>query len=658
MTSNPSNAYHRILPRRTWWRRGGWAVALWSLVSGLTLCGLLLIATVLVDAASRHGRLTVPPDEVESFVAFLEETNAPGLPTAPAAGESLVMQNSGLLATAWMHRDQVFYRWLLPLTQRMAFLRDNSTALFAVIVVLTLLSLIHVAALARIRARGMRVAVQVSAHLRELLHRQVLRMGTSDLSDQEQQRPLELFTKEVDQVRDGVYAWVTRSARDGVTFLLLTVMLFVLDWRLALQCSVPVAIAWWIYNRGRERGLERRRLAESKAESELRLLAESLKKARLVRGYGMEDFEHERFETHLQRFTRDVAGGLRRQGWSRAGAVAIAILFVFLSVYLVMARGLTPTSPVAISTALFVLGTFALLAPLADSLWGLPAAYEQINRSGERIFRYLAQIPEVGQAVGAKFQEPVSKSIIFESVDYTRNGREILKNFDLRIPAGTVTALVSLDPLAPKAAGYLLPRFIEPTAGRILFDSEDVAWGTLESIRAETILIGGSDPCFTGTALENITCGDPRYSTQAAIDAAKRAHAHNFIQKLSQGYETALGEHGEQLDAGQAFRLSLARAILRNPAVMIIEEPAATLDDDTKALLDDTYNRIARDCTLIFLPSRLSTVRRCDQVALIHDGRIESLGPHAELVNRSDLYRHWEYVTFNTFRHFEPQPTS
>ncbi|MFG0295326.1 MAG: ABC transporter ATP-binding protein [Maioricimonas sp. JB045] len=658
MTSNPSNAYHRILPRRTWWRRGGWAVALWSLVSGLTLCGLLLIATVLVDATSRHGRLVVPPDEVESFVAFLGETDVPGVPEEPVEGQSVEMQNSGLLATAWVHRNQVFYRWLLPLTQRVAFLRDNSTALFAMVVALAVLALIHVAALARIRTRGMRVAVQVTSHLRELLHRQVLRMGTSDLSEQEQKRPLELFTTEVDQVRNGVYHWVTRSARDGVAFVLLTAMLFILDWRLALQCSVPVAIGWWIYNRGRDRGLTRRRLAESKAESELRMLAESLKKARLVRGYGMEDFEHERFETHLQRFTRDVAGGLQRQGWSQAGAVAIAILFVFLSVYLVMARGMAQTAPITISTALFVLGTFALLAPLADSLWGLPAAYEKIIRSGDKIFRYLSQIPEVGQAVGAKFQEPVSKSIIFESVDYNRSGREILKNFDLRIPSGSVTALVSLDPLAPKAAGYLLPRFIEPTSGRILFDSEDIAWGTLESIRAETILIGGSDPCFTGTAMENITCGDSRYSSQAAIDAAKRAHAHNFIQKLPQGYETALGEHGEQLDEGQAFRLSLARAILRNPAVMIIEEPDATLDDDTKALLDDTYNRLARECTVIFLPSRLSTVRRCDQVALIHDGRVASLGSHAELVSRSDLYRHWEYVTFNTFRHIEPQPTT
>ena len=110
--------------------------------------------------------------------------------------------------------------------------------------------------------------------------------------------------------------------------------------------------------------------------------------------------------------------------------------------------------------------------------------------------------------------------------------------------------------------------------------------------------------------------------------------------------DTQSEETGERLDAGQAFRLGLARAILRKPAVMIIEEPAEPLDEDTKALLDDAYNRIARQRTLIFLPTRLSTVRRCDQVVLIHEGRVAAVGNHDTLVRQSELYRHWEYVHF------------
>ncbi len=112
-----------------------------------------------------------------------------------------------------------------------------------------------------------------------------------------------------------------------------------------------------------------------------------------------------------------------------------------------------------------------------------------------------------------------------------------------------------------------------------------------------------------------------------------------------------LGEHGEQLDAGQAFRLSLARAVLRNPALMIIEEPKAALDDDTKNLLDDCYNRIVVERTVVFLPSRLSTLRRADQIILLNNGRAEATGKYADLVKQSQLYRHWEYISFNEFRH-------
>jgi ATP-binding cassette subfamily B protein len=140
-------------------------------------------------------------------------------------------------------------------------------------------------------------------------------------------------------------------------------------------------------------------------------------------------------------------------------------------------------------------------------------------------------------------------------------------------------------------------------------------------------------------------------------EAAKKTHAHNFILRLQQGYETVLGEHGEQLDAGQAFRLGLARAVSRNPALMIIDEPDDALDADAKSLLDDAYNRITRDRTVLFLPTRLSTLRRADRIVVIHRGRVEAIGPYSHLVKESPLYRHWEYVRFNEFRHeLEPEP--
>jgi ABC-type multidrug transport system fused ATPase/permease subunit len=126
-------------------------------------------------------------------------------------------------------------------------------------------------------------------------------------------------------------------------------------------------------------------------------------------------------------------------------------------------------------------------------------------------------------------------------------------------------------------------------------------------------------------------------------------HAHHFISKLPQGYETWLGEDNVVLDAGQAYRIGLARALARDPALLVIEEPGTALDEDTKSLLGDTYDRLIAGRTVIFLPTRLSTVRRADRVVLVHEGQVAETGRHEDLVRSSDLYRHWEYTRFNAF---------
>ena len=385
----------------------------------------------------------------------------------------------------------------------------------------------------------------------------------------------------------------------------------------------------------------------------LRLLAEGLRKTRIVRGYGMEDFEHEHFQHHLDKFRTNVLHVLNMQHFLRLAVGFLVLVCVAAVVYIVGSKVLQPPeiSNVRFATALLMLAIVAgMPRPLAE-LWQLPELRLRASQAADRIYRYLNQIPAVSQAVGAKFLEPVSRTIGFEAVSYTLpNKRKLLDGVDLTLAAGEVIALVAFEPLEARAMACLLPRFIEPQSGRILFDGEDIAWGTLESLRAETVYVGGSDPFFTGTVVENIICSHSGYTLSDVTEAAKTAHAHNFILKLPQGYETLIGEHGERLDAGQGFRLGLARAVLRNPSLLIVEEPTEVLDDDTKSLLDDSYNRIVRGRTVVFLPNRLSTLRRSESIVFLHRGKVEAHGTYHDLVKNSSLFRHWEYMHFNQFR--------
>jgi ABC-type multidrug transport system fused ATPase/permease subunit len=152
---------------------------------------------------------------------------------------------------------------------------------------------------------------------------------------------------------------------------------------------------------------------------------------------------------------------------------------------------------------------------------------------------------------------------------------------------------------------------------------------------------------FHDTVANNIGCGDNAYTLGQIIDAAKTAHAHHFIQKLPKGYETPIGEMGHSLSISEQFRIALARAILRDPALLVVEEPEAALDEETKALLDDTWTRFLPGRTVIFLPHRISTIRSCETLFLLHKGRVVASGVHKELLAQNPLYRHLHYLEFN-----------
>lgn len=631
-----------MISRRSWFEGRNVASLCWS-VAGAVFIPLILIGTaLLVDLLVHRAQVQAPPEE---WTAFFATDLAP----SPEG-------DVGLWGTAWRFRGAFGWGWLKDVCSRIEALRTGSGALSSVILAGIAVVFIHVVCRTQSVVQAAVSAREAARLLRTAVYRQTLRLGPSDLTGKRFETAQRLFTDETERVRDAISQWRWRWIRGATNVPVLVGSMLAMDWRLSLQCVVPAAACWWVTRFERNRAAEQRRLAESRAETELRFLAEGLKNSRLIRGYHMEEFEQKLFSKHLERLTTETGAGRRLERVALTTARLLAVAAIGLIVLLIGLRVIAPVGAIPLSLATALGLAIGWLMVEISSLVKIGDARSTLDLAGDRIYRYLDEIPEVGQAVGAKFVEPVSKSITLEKVNYRTGGVEILSGVELKLPAKTQTALVSLDPGVPRTAAYLLPRFIEPTAGRVLFDGQDIAWGTLESIRAETLYIGGEDVLLSGTVLDNIICGDERYSAEDATEAAKAVHAHSFIVRLPEGYETVLGEHGIQLDPGQMFRIGLARAVLRNPAVMIIEEPNALLDDDTKAMIDDAYQRMSLDRTIIFLPTRLSTIRRCDQVVLFHEGKVEAIGSHSELRKSSDLYRHWDYITFNVYRRANSHP--
>ncbi len=648
MTNSQTNSFERVFPWRNLFRGSALMVLGLSILSSLLLIVQLILVSLTADLLETRGILKLPPSDVPELARILGE--APADADAPQP-DRIRPDSNGLIAGVWRTRNLPWGPMVASAYQRIPALSNNEQALAALAGGLVLFGLLRSLTLSRCRRASAAAAMEVATGLRRSLHRQSLRLEPSVLDGEAAERGPRMFIDDVETIRESVGRWVGVLNRAPVELLLLLLFALMLNPLLTLQTLIPLGLCWYLVQRVKASAAESRRRDDERTAAGLRLLAEGLRKSRLVRGYGMDTYEQEQFQTHLERYQQNadtIERGRRKSRWvTRVLVMLCATLVLFLVGYKV----LSPTDGFTLADALVLTVTVGFMLPPLQALWSLQEARSRAAIAADRIYRYLNEIPEVGQAVGARFLDPMSRTLQFESVTYTgSNRRKLLDGIDLKIKAGETIGIISLDPVESHALVYLLPRFIEPTSGRILIDGEDIAWVTLESLRAETVLVSGSDPCFTGSVLDNIRGGDSRFSLQDVTQAAKQSHAHHFIQRLPQGYETELGEHGEQLDAGQAFRLGLARAILRDPALLIIEEPDVTLDDDTKNLLDDAYNRILPGRTVLFIPSRMSTLRRTNRVVVLNKGRVEAVGPHSEVVRSCPLLRHWEYMHFNDFR--------
>lgn len=652
MSTREPKIFDRVFSNRELVRGRALRSGIWSLLGTLSLVLMLLIAFWAIELCLVVGEghsIRVNATDYEKFFGLPPEAI-----NADTKSAELV---TGFGQVAWRSRHKIWGPSLAWLSRRVFGINTGSSPQWVCLILVFsggICWLLTWLFWRFARRQRFQLELETTGHLRSHLHRQALRLGPADLQGTDTAQVLELFKDDTGQLRVTLGHWLTAWTGEPIRILLLVVLALLIEPKITFYCGVPLLFGWLVYEHRRRELAQARRLAIAKSQDELRLLSESLTRSRLVRGYGMEQSAQDHFKKYLDRYQADAYSIDKRRGmlarlegivvWS-CGIIVLSLIGVFLTTPL-------PPEGFSLSAALVLAYCFYGIGEGIRHFQNAFEGREEAIPAAMRVFRYLDRIPEVGQAVGAKFLQPLTRTIEFLDVSYAGPDKvPLLDQLCLSITAQRQVGIISTDSRAALALVSMVPRFIDPQSGKVFIDGEDIAWVTLESLRAETLMAGGSEVVFTGTVQENIAAGQARYSLSEVMEAAKLTHAQHFIQRLPHGYETVIGEHGEGLDAGQAFRLALARAILRDPALLIIEEPGETLDEDTKSLIDDAYQRIALNRTVLYLPNRLATLRRCDEIILLHQGQIAARGTHAQLVKTSQLYRHWEYVRFNEFRH-------
>jgi len=288
---------------------------------------------------------------------------------------------------------------------------------------------------------------------------------------------------------------------------------------------------------------------------------------------------------------------------------------------------------------------FAYAERVYQPLWWMTWIFDNIQRSlrsVKRVFDLLDQKPTIIDRPGAKVLTKVKGEIEFKKVTFAYKKRKpVLKNISFKINPGEMVALVGPSGSGKSTVVKLLLRFYDPQKGQILIDGYDIKNVTQDSLRQHIAIVLQETILFNDTVKANITYGQPNASEKEIIAAAKLAYAHNFIQKLPKKYNTVVGERGVKLSAGEAQRIALARAVIKNPSILILDEATSQLDSESERLIQKALRRVTRKRTTLVIAHRLSTVRKADKILVLKNGRIIEEGRHEDLLKKKDgFYRY------------------
>jgi ATP-binding cassette subfamily B protein len=282
--------------------------------------------------------------------------------------------------------------------------------------------------------------------------------------------------------------------------------------------------------------------------------------------------------------------------------------------------------------------TFLLLNPV----WQLVNSFSELQRSlaaMERVFEVLAMEGDKPDRVGARDAPRVVREIRFDQVEFEyREGRPVVRDFDVTVPGGSVVALVGRSGAGKTTVTDLVARFHDPSKGRLLLNGVDIRDFRLGSYRDLLAIVQQEVFLFDGSVRDNIAYGRYDASDADVEDAARRANAHEFIERLPEGYDTFVGERGVKLSGGQQQRLAIARAVLASPQILILDEATSNLDTESEQLIQASMATLLAGRTTFVIAHRLSTVRRADLILLLEDGRIIERGSHAELMDARGAY--------------------
>ena len=542
------------------------------------------------------------------------------------------------------------YAWLVrPVLDGIFIAKDQSLLL------LLPLGLLGVAVLKALFSYGQNylmnyVGNRVVTDVREQLFAQLMRLPVSFHDANASGRLLSRVLNDVNLMASAVANVLRDFFQQGLTCLAMVGVIFYQDWKLATASIVvvPLSVLTMVRMGQRLRKLATR--GQEKIGDMASRVQEALAGIRIVKAFGKEELEVSRFRESNNAFFRATikahqVASLASSHLEVIGVLGVAFI-IWYGGYLVIQGEMTPGSFFSFMAAMFL-----AYAPIRK-LTGANNTIQQALAAADRVFEVLDLENEEAKDKGLGAIATISRSIEFRDVhfQYETSDLPALVHVDLTISAGEIVALVGSSGSGKTTMASLLPRFYEPTGGAVLIDGRDIRECTKRSLRAQIGIVSQHTALFDDTVRNNIAYGRWDATDEEVKAAAKAAYAHDFIERLPDGYQTVIGEDGVKLSGGERQRLAIARAILRDTPILILDEATSSLDSESERFVQLALSNLMRDRTTLVIAHRLSTVQSADRIAVLDRGRIVEVGSHAELLRRGGHYQRLHAMQFQDER--------
>ncbi len=377
------------------------------------------------------------------------------------------------------------------------------------------------------------------------------------------------------------------------------------------------------------------------------ILYESIAGIRIIKAFCMEEYEKQKFRDQNNHFKNMIMKSNKRilavSPLTELVTMISAMVILWLGGQQVILGAMT------IGTlTVFSLSVLSLSRPI-NRLSRVHNVNQQALAAASRIFDMLDEEVAIKEKKGAKKLAPIEDEVIFSGVSFKYTNIEVLSDISFKAKAGSVIAFVGPSGAGKTTLISLIARFYDPDKGNVRIDGSDIRDVALQSLRNQIGIVTQETVLFNDTVSANIAYGNKNIDVNKVIESAKTANAHNFIMKMPNQYNTIIGERGFKLSGGEKQRLAIARAVFKNPPILIFDEATSQLDSESEKLVQEAIDRLMQDRTVFVIAHRLSTIKHADTIVVMENGKIIDMGKHDELIERAGLYKKLYTMQFESF---------